>query len=255
MEKIRFYASRWYFSVPMALVLLFVSTSCQTESSFTSNEEKLTGQDIFKGVFFAQGEFANRLSMQSEKHQQYLQLDVEQQEQIQNQVDELVQLIETQNPEFFSEFKRKMLSRNHLLVREGLFAGAEALSSHLYAAFPEIQPVADQIKEDLRNGVIGNGGQIDLEKFNNRKPEYEKLLTNNMITESARTKVCGPWGCALAVYLAVVVHSYAAITVVAAVVIMTANYIAFSDLPLVENRTADPLELEMLINEIASLSV
>lgn len=252
MKTIRILSHKWYVSLPLAIVM-FLSTSCSKEAPAARPVDTVSGQDIFKGIFFADGDFASKLSSQRSKHELFATLDQETREQLQKKINLVVDLIEKESPEFFNEFKQKISSKDHFLVKQALGEGAKHIADNFEKAFPEMVPLAAKIQDDIKNKIITTDGKIDPAKVERQKLEYDKLLSNNMITSSSPKRAC-TIGLVCVVYIALAVHSYAAISTVAAVAIMTWKYIAF--LPAdVEARQSegDPLELEMIIDEIVKL--
>jgi SdpC family antimicrobial peptide len=251
MKTNNFLTNKWCVSVPFAVMMMFTCISCQKEKRTIDAAETISGEEIFKGIYFANGSFANDLSTQRSKHELYASLDQSAREELEKKIELVVDLIHKEFPTFFNDFKKKISSHNHFLVKEALSEGAKHIAENFEKAFPEMIPLAEKIHEDIKNHVITTDGRVDPAKIELQKNEYDKLLSNNMITSSSPKRIC-TIGLVCVFYIALAVHSYAAVSTVAAVAIMTWSYVAF--IPDIDIRQGgDPLEFEMMVDELVKL--
>jgi|GEM_PF-4879016 len=93
-----------------------------------------TGEEIFRGVIFGQGDVANLFPELWAKPHQMLERSLERSDnpeerraQIEREVDLVISTIWTQDPAFFGRFEENVTSGDHLVVREALFEGAQLM--------------------------------------------------------------------------------------------------------------------------------
>lgn len=250
MLRLRQLAQQWYFNLPLCAILLFFTTSCETNESIEPVAEH-SGEELYKSIFFATGDFAKNLSTQREQLQVYKSLSEEQKVEMNNKLDELSKEILKENPTFFADFKTAITSKDHLKIKRAMEEAAEVTYKTFVKITPEIKILSEQVSQDVQAGVILTEGEIDLDKLEQRKPEYERLLKNNMITSNGKPQACSI-AAACTIYLAIAIHAAAAIS--AAIVIVLAAAVAVQvELWFSDTETAyNVLTFEIMIDEIAT---
>ena len=101
----------------MSFVILFASCSQYDDSSEIKstiiNDENLSGEDIFKGLFFFQNEsFNNNISYLNEINSTYISNSKETLENLKKISDISINYIKETNPHFFDELKSSIYSKN-----------------------------------------------------------------------------------------------------------------------------------------------
>lgn len=249
MKTLRKIASRWYVNYPLTFMLMFFLTQCSPSEK--SPASQYTGEDMFNATFFAYGPMAAKLSTQSKKNEAFQALTPEGQADFKARVDQFAALIQQQDPQFFTRFKADIDSRDHIKIRKAVDEGSLLIAQNFERVFPEIAPLVNQVKADVQQEAFVTNGKLDMSKVEKKQGEYERLLKNNLLSSDGRKMAC-TLALACAAYIALAVHSYVALTVVAAVAIMTWKYIAFAEMPYQDQ--VDPLQLEMMVDELANVS-
>ncbi len=124
------------FAIPTAVCLLFVVAGCDSQQSTSSAPlvKDYTGEQIFRGLLFGQGEVANlfpeiweegKISNSSElknalEDDGKILEEAIKSPQALRAYDVLVSQIQESHPDFFTEFEQAMESGNHLQVRNAL---------------------------------------------------------------------------------------------------------------------------------------
>lgn len=250
MLQIRLFAQKWYINVSLCALLLFFTVSCESNEAVEPGRE-LSGEEIFKGIFFAHGDFAKSLSSQKEQLQNFESLSAEQKLEVETKLNELTEFIRKKHPSFFDDFKADLTTKDHHRIKAAIEGASEVLYEGLAATFPEIKAISEQVKADVEKGLIITDGELDMKKLEDRKPEYEKLLSNNIISGNGRANACS-LAIVCVVYFAVAAHHTAAVTAAAAVVIVAALWIAYATSEKSTAKQDDPLSFEIMVNEIAT---
>lgn len=252
MHNIRKMASKWYVNIPLCLLMLSFMMQCQSETENASRQSEHSGEELFTAVFFAYGDVALQLSTQRKTNEKLQSLPDDAREDYTQRINLYVKYISESDPDFFKKFKSDMDSKNHNRIRNALDDGAQMVVQHFDKVFPELQPLVEKVKEDVQNESFTTNGELDILKVEKKRVEYERLLENNMLSTNGRKMAC-TIGLACAVYLVLAVHEYVAITLAAAVAIMTWVYIAFGEFPIVIARGTDPLQIEMMVDEMTKI--
>lgn len=249
--QIRKFAQRSYITIPLCAIMLFFTTACSTNEVTTEQPETISGKELFKSIFFATGEYALKLSSQSSQYEMFQSLSEEAQIDIATKINQLVEVIERNSPDFFADFQEAMYTSNHHIIKTAMEEGSKLVFEGLKEVMPEISAVNEQITADIESGLITTDGVIDEGKIELRKAEYERLLNNNIIS-GGREEACS-LAIVCVVYFAVAAHNTVAVTALAAVAIAGALWLAVT-VPeeMIDARSIDPLEYEIMINEIAN---
>lgn len=125
---IRKYLMNGYVSIP--LMLCFILT---TWSSIASNKKltyHLSGEEMFKGVFFMEGKYAELIPELKATKLTYFseQLSAEENASMQAVRNQLIESIKADNPQFFNDFKAILQTGNPSSVKEELKKAQELLT-------------------------------------------------------------------------------------------------------------------------------
>jgi SdpC family antimicrobial peptide len=208
MKTIKKFKSR--IALLLSFLMLYTSCSSNEELIFNSKSiiEKHSGEDIFKGIFFSQGEFINeipslnRLNVKKEifqENQFYIssfpeimkRKGVNVEKEINQRTDSLISKIKLINPEIFQELKKSIMSRNPDVTKSALKKSALVIKTALLQD-KEIKKGVSLIKEAYEKGGIDPKNydlkkESDLKKYNEdvikyikSTKEYEKLEENEI---------------------------------------------------------------------------
>ena len=237
----------------LVLLSMVLFTSCtQKEETAEMQNAMLSGQELYKSVFFADGEFATNIKSYESSINAISSLTANQKKQFDKDVAELLSVIEKDSPDFFDNFKTAMLSKDHREIEKALMDGGEKMFMSLQVTNSNVDEVVEKIQADFASGVISTDGKIDQEKLDGQTQEYQDLLNQNMVSAEDEVEALPctfALTCVLAVALAI--HNTVAITSALAVAITLATWLAitFSEQPNVDT----PLAFEMLVHEIAMI--
>jgi SdpC family antimicrobial peptide len=125
---IRKYLMNGYVSIP--LMLCFILT---TWSSIASNKKltyHLSGEEMFKGVFFMEGKYAELIPELKATKLTYFseQLSAEENAALQTVRNQLIESIKADNPHFFDDFKATLQVANPAAIKEELKLAQELLT-------------------------------------------------------------------------------------------------------------------------------
>lgn len=208
MKTIKKFKSR----VALLLSFLMLYTSCISDEELIFNSknviEKHSGEEIFKGIFFSQGEFVNdipslnRLNVKKEifqENQFYIssfpeimkRKGVNVEKEINQRTDSLINRVKIINPEIFQELKESIMSRNPDATKSALKKSALVIRTALLQD-KEIKKGVSLIKEAYEKGGIDPKNydlkkESDLKKYNEdvikyikNTKEYEKIKANEI---------------------------------------------------------------------------
>lgn len=250
-------------SKKIALVLLssfiFVNCSQQDDNINTSNKDNnsilqrsgqiYTGEELFKSIFFGQGEFAKNISMYEDITNQYEQGGMVKESLFLERFDTFVQKVTNTNPTFFNDFQTNINSGNPLVIQESLKTGYSKIYDHMDTLFPELLQVIDSFdgNSEVQAILSKEESQITVEE--------QQFLTSKAQEYMALVSPCGPLFCVA--YFALAVHNTAALT---ANIYVYLGYKLWG--PKLDSykggknvsfeRTADNLKFEVLINDIVT---
>ncbi|MBK7869503.1 MAG: hypothetical protein IPJ74_01885 [Saprospiraceae bacterium] len=217
-----------------------------------------TGEEMFLGTFFTSNEFANLIPSLQGGYTTYNQLPETDREKFSERLAEMTELINSQEPNFFNEFKAGILSGDQNTIQRVMGRAGNHAYNNFSTVFPELTPVIEQIKEDIRSGEYPKEeSEITDEFLLSKRDEYQSLLRENMLTTD--TRACSlALVCAVVVALAVhnVVAASSAIAVAVSAYFTLALWGPGLASPRIQKKTSnpgDPLASEIFINEIAQL--
>lgn len=242
----------------MSTSILFISCS-QYDELFTNENNSnnvfskslnYSGEDIFKGIFFAKGEVANLLTNINNSHSYYLINNLSNAESIQYEleIESVINEIRTKNSSFFDDFKNQIESGSHVLINETISEGAKKI----FEAYVD-KYIANSEKENFLSAI----DQINLDNYISEigEVDYDRLLDDLMDNEALQPNFVGPHFIGVVFVVAayvLVVHAAAAMTYVG--IAWVAQYYAALDRDKTVTRSAvikKSIKSEMLVNEIS----
>lgn len=234
--------------------------SLSAKTDFIPKSE-LTGEELFKSIFFGVGVFAERIEYLDDVRLQVNALNQEQKDTLNGLLQNLTNSINLQHPSFFTEFKNSVVSNNQLEINNSLKIATKILSKNMHILIPKSNDLKIEVKNDMSQGeILYNNGEINPEKLANNTERYTMILQNDNLSISPGLPPCS-WAVACVLYFAVAIHNTAAVVanVVAAVSVWSAVWIPDSwdgcpDCPIAPtnaNGEETSLLIEMMVNSIA----
>ena len=250
-----------FLSILMASVLMLAScTQYDARNQEIGEVQTITGEDLFKSIYFGVGDVTNQITLLSEVSASLNSLTKEQKTEYLYNIDILIAEIQTSSPQFFVRFEQQIKSKDHIAIQSAIQEGSLMIRENLSA----ISPITETAIVELEAKISSNSGKFEstqeimgfAEEFN--QTEYASLLKQNMIAGEA--EACTLFlGCAIAValYFAAAVHNTAA---VAANVYLTFalwgpsldNY-KDAEISPEGKRSMTSLKSEMIVAEIAGI--
>jgi SdpC family antimicrobial peptide len=171
-----------------------------------------SGEDLYKGLLFGDGPVANLIP--AVRNNWKLDIIVQGQEDV-NRVrkfqGEVIKVIKRLKPDFFSQFKTAIYSRNATKITKALADGSK-IAGDAIAKFPEYKIARDRLAESY-------------ELTSSEKSQALKILQPGSPTSPAPVSFCGPTFCGPAIvlvaYIFVAAHSYLAVWAVAYLAVAT----------------------------------
>ncbi len=117
-----------------------------------SNSTNIKTADIFKGVFFNYGPIAG-LIPEIKNSQSYYSLKQLELDDLNKQYDIIIKKIEENTPDYFSKFREKITSGNHLIINNVLKEGTDQIYKALVDVYfdgkTEFFEILEQIEPSL----------------------------------------------------------------------------------------------------------
>jgi hypothetical protein len=244
-----------------------IFSSCNSgvvsQESLTIGEtKKYTGEELFRGIFFMQGEVAKSIPMYEDMLVS-LGKDKTSEEDINKFSNEIIGYMKVLDPNFFVEFQRGIESKNPYQIRETLNIGIVFLVKTMrnipqYRILIE-ESIALAGKIDYKSFIDANG-KLDRNKLNKELQNAIAERGNSSFEKHIKqTKCSAIAACALGVYLVAAV-SVALVVNVAVVMGVWAVVAVFNPRTLEEGGAKDgdamlgDLEEATLVAQIASIS-
>jgi hypothetical protein len=191
------------------------------ENSTTEETAKavVSGEDLFKSIFFGIGEFANNIPQLKSKIALNDGLTKDKKKDVEGKMDILTSEIAKNDPNFFNEFKTKILSGNHQDIKYAMEEGSHMLQKNIEIIFPEFNKVFKKVKKDINSGKLKFNEKENFKTYVNTfqkafdNGDYDKLLNENMIsTNKTEESTACSWALGCVVYVALAVHNTIAVT-------------------------------------------
>lgn len=179
---------------PLLFSIVFLWTACTKngakESAKPSDDpepsstySELSGEDIFKGIFFLQGELATHVDCLKKVKTDYDRqiANLAKQEEATTKIeaiqDSIVESIRSEAPFFFSYFKQSVSSGNPLEVRNAILLASEFLTRSLYND-PNYKPYLLAAKDIVE--------KIDTKEFTTSKGELDPDLLAKSVDDALK---------------------------------------------------------------------
>lgn len=218
------------------------------------SSNNFNGQDYFVGVFFGTNAYGSTLNFHNSVNSKFATLSAEEQQHINLKINELVEAIDTDNPDFFNQFSLEIESKDPIRIQTIIGEGSKKIYDHLELLYPGMKTELQEMQEEISNVAIDSDGNIDQEEADTIIGNYEDILSNNILSNNEDNVQAFGFAIVWAVYAAAAVHNTIALTANVAVVGAAAIYLAvtFWGPGLSYSGTLeDPLLIETLISEIA----
>lgn len=208
-----------------------------------------TGEELFKAVIFANGEFASAIPTYADLVNEQRKFSIDDQQELDKKMEEMIISIQKEDPNFFDNFKTKIVSHDHLQIDEAFKIASIEISERMEILIPGFSKVEPLIQQDVADGNFETAGNLDPTKIQDKSDEYAKLLQDNNVVSAAPCS----WAVACVAYFALAVHNTVGATVNIAAAINVYVWKAYKFWG-----AADPysmqthLQYETLVNEIAS---
>jgi len=195
--------------IALLLILGIVFANCtqQDDQNLSPNNNDLSatlqqsetvysGEELFKAIFFAQGEFAKNISMYEEAIKQSEEGNKMNEKLFLERYENFVKEVTEKNPNFFTNFQKDMYSGNPFDVDNALKAGEEQIAENLDVIMPEIRTVIQNLEKNPEVlKIVAKKGTLT---------PAEKELINESAQAIINEKVaCGPWFCAYVWHFAI----------------------------------------------------
>lgn len=234
MRKIRNYAKQ--IALVMSVSILFVSCSANEDSSTVSSVQpnNVSGQDLFKGIFFSEGALAKDLSNYQQFTNVKSQLTDKENKELADLQDDIVVYISKHHPAYFEEFKKSIASKNPVVIRSEIAKSKIILKDAvLNITKVDLKQIESKINLEKAKGVV------NLDQIRNLKSQ---VTTKQNYSSSKEVAI---WPVAIAV-------------LVVAVVLEVAVYVDIAYWSIIEPVPEDPtltLENDEFIKSISELDV
>lgn len=265
------------FSTIMAINFLFFSCAQYEEldesqsqvsidnSSFSRNaiETTLSGEDLFKSIFFGLGSFSENITLLEDNVRLASNLEDDVRQEMIRNTDSLISEIRNGDSDFFERFRENITSRDHFLIESALQDATFQIRRNIDIFLPGLRGFIDYIENDVRNnGVVLETNQ-DLDNYINRLQEENannELLNQNIISSGDGEDVAAfatiVWAVAAVVYFAVAVHNTIGVTALVYFKVAfwgpSLKSAAIQKYRGVEQLNEDQLKVEILIDQIAN---
>ena len=156
-QKIHRSLSHSFFIIPLCLLVLFVTTSAKAHPAMSTAD--YSGEELFRGIYFAQGPVADQISMLKAFDINRFVKDAAKKREITTFQNNVVAKIAKDHPSFLTELQASVNSRNNFKIKNTLLKGNEILlsvSSALSGTERDLKKEA-AFKEEL-------GKKVDLNK-------------------------------------------------------------------------------------------
>jgi SdpC family antimicrobial peptide len=197
----------------IALGLAISVTACQTnlvqevmpKSSIFSNGRTETvksysGEELFRGIFMAEGEVADKLSIFDKMPiRQQLESNDSLRTKYKAELDEIVALIQVNKPNFFGDFEREITSGNVLRVQNAVNNGAKILIQSMMK-LPKYEKALEKTgnivsKIDIQE-ISTPDGKVDMSKL-------QEIINKQKLEDSVNPQCVGE---AVAVFCVIAIY-------------------------------------------------
>lgn len=265
------FSNSWLFKT-MSIILSLSIIGCTSESTIDmlkdgqnenqsylyrnqSDVNKLTGEDIFRGIYFFEGSIPEMIpSMESESAKTFIEnLDDDIKQNLEDFKQELITKIKANNSTFFDDFKRDITSGDHFKVKEALDKSMFEYEK-VIMSYSEIDDVVSEFENSNieYEDFIDSNGEFDTELYKNTLADLFGDYNGGNVSEL--------FFCAAIVAAVVVIIYYGAaiagaVGVVGGIYLWVAagQYIAFAQhYTEIISSNRNQLKVEVFIDEISN---
>lgn len=144
-------------SLVIPLMVFFISYGCQkNDDDQTTAQMNYSGEEIFRGIFFSEGELPNQIDALKAEHEKSEALSIANKSVKEFKLDfsdEIVNSINELDPEFFNNFKKQMESKNYYAIQLAMTNAAKMVKAggyrSKYAGFFKLSDELESKKVDL----------------------------------------------------------------------------------------------------------
>jgi len=227
MKKIRDFSKKW----ALIFVPVFFAYACNTSSSKNSYD----GETLFKGIFFGDGQFADKIPQYAELVEMNKSLSTEERAKLNEAEAYVIGEITKQDARFFERFKVQISSGNHVKIRSEILAASSLVQKHLLKFY----------EHDISPTVIADlHAKMNSKEFN---PEGARQLDKDNISAIKKELLKNPQMRVGENQLAGVLTVGYVLAVAVAAVVAAALWFWVAD-----PTTGGTIEQEQLINAIAT---
>ena len=146
-----------FYSLLFATAILFYSFKDVDVIVEKTKINQQSGKEIFKSVFFALGDTANKIDVFKKQVETFNNFDANTKTEAYKQIDKLITEIDSKNPTYFDSFKSSIMSGNHLEIEKAIEEGGQKIYDHAPAVFPKFNQIVETVKKDIINDInLGN---------------------------------------------------------------------------------------------------
>ena len=193
MKKIRSYCGKWYAILPLAFIMLM--TGCDKASNLVLPESSLkssyTGEDIFKALYFGEGEAAKLLPKYTIDFSSLL-TDPEQRKEVLQVETDIISRMKEQNPSFFTNFEAEIKSGNLSRIKQAIISASKSLviavefggQGQTTPAYPLMQKkIINEFNKDKGN-ALNPTETMALLRTDKYKEMFKQLYSTKKVGES-----------------------------------------------------------------------
>lgn len=172
MKKIKSIALRYH--IPTIVGIMFLLFSCTKDEFLNDNPEidkaSYTDEEVFKGVMFLEGPVANKMEDFKDLNFRSFVTDKSQIEEIINFQNEIIKRVKSSDPNYLSDFRKKIGSGDYYLIRSTISETSATISNIAYEISNidknEASIIANKIRANLKDKyhVDENSSKEDLIK-------------------------------------------------------------------------------------------
>lgn len=233
----------------MSVVVLIISCS----HTGTIDKKNYSGENLFRSVFFAEGDFAKKIGMLKEMSELLESTEAKERLEFNTKVDALFVKIRQENPHFFENFKDKITSGNHFLIQDALNSGSLEIRKNLNIFDPNLEAYVAYIEQDIKSKNIKT--EQDIENYLiESQPEmiHKKSMEKNLISENSSNEPIVSyslvWAVGVAVYFVAAFHNSVAVTTLFYFGAIYKTRIGANSI----SQNSNLLKKEILVNQIAN---
>lgn len=221
----------------------------------SSDIEKLTGEEIFRGIYFFEGDVPDMIpSMDSASTKAFIEnLDQDIKDNLADFKQELVTKIQANNSTFFNDFKRDITSGNHFKIKEALDKSMFEYEK-VIMSYSEINDVVDEFENSniQYEDFIDSNGEFDTELY---KSTLADLFGDYNGGNTSELFFCAAIVAAVVVIIYYGAAIFGAVGVVGGIYLWVAagQYLAFAQhYSEIYSSNKNQLKVEVFIDEISN---